>query len=156
MTENHKQKGVLERVFAVSPKGKGLLAASCIASVLGMVLSLVPYLSVYFICKYFLLGAAGKHGGIVLWTAVAGGAIIGNMVFTVLGSAGCHAVAFDALYRYRLYVMEHLGRISMGYFSTHTSGHTFVEVPFEQSSESKFIRVDVVSATNISNRVTSS
>ena len=122
MTENHKQKGVLERVFAVSPKGKGLLAASCIASVLGMVLSLAPYLSVYFICKYFLLGAAGEHGGIVLWTAVAGGAIIGNMVFTVLGSAGCHAVAFDALYRYRLYVMEHLGRISMGYFSTHTSG----------------------------------
>jgi len=122
MTENHKQKGVLERVFAVSPKGKGLLAASCIASVLGMVLSLVPYLSVYFICKYFLLGAAGEHGGIVLWTAVAGGAIIGNMVFTFLGSAGCHAVAFDALYRYRLYVMEHLGRISMGYFSTHTSG----------------------------------
>ena len=122
MTENHKQKGVLERVFAVSPKGKGLLAASCIASVLGMALSLVPYLSVYFICKYFLLGAAGEHGGIVLWTAVAGGAIIGNMVFTFLGSAGCHAVAFDALYRYRLYVMEHLGRISMGYFSTHTSG----------------------------------
>ena len=122
MTENHKQKGVLERVFAVSPKGKGLLAASCIASVLGMVLSLAPYLSVYFICKYFLLGAAGEHGGIVLWTAVAGGAIIGNMVFTFLGSAGCHAVAFDALYRYRLYVMEHLGRISMGYFSTHTSG----------------------------------
>jgi len=72
MTENHKQKGVLERVFAVSPKGKGLLAASCIASVLGMVLSLVPYLSVYFICKYFLLGAARGHGGIVLWTAVAG------------------------------------------------------------------------------------
>ena len=122
MTENHKQKGVLERVFAVSPKGKGLLAASCIASVLGMVLSLAPYLSVYFICKYFLLGAAGEHGGIVLWTAVAGGAIIGNMVFTFLGSAGCHAVAFDTLYRYRLYVMEHLGRISMGYFSTHTSG----------------------------------
>ena len=122
MTENHKQKGVLERVFAVSPKGKGLLAASCIASVLDMVMSLVPYLSVYFICKYFLLGAAGEHGGIVLWTAVAGGAIIGNMVFTFLGSAGCHAVAFDALYRYRLYVMEHLGRISMGYFSTHTSG----------------------------------
>ena len=122
MTENHKQKGVLERVFAVSPKGKGLLTASCIVSVLGMVLSLVPYLSVYFICKYFLLGAAGEHGGIVLWTAVAGGAIIGNMVFTFLGSAGCHAVAFDALYRYRLYIMEHLGCISMGYFSTHTSG----------------------------------
>ena len=122
MTENHKQKGVLERVFAVSPKGKGLLAASCIASVIGMALSLAPYLSVYFICKYFLLGAAGEHGGIVLWTAVAGGAIIGNMVFTFLGSAGCHAVAFDTLYRYRLYVMEHLGRISMGYFSTHTSG----------------------------------
>ena len=119
---NHKQKGVLERVFAVSPKGKGLLAASCFSSVLGMALSLLPYLSVYFICKYFLLGAAGEHGGIVLWTAVAGGAILGNMVFTFLGSVGCHAVAFDALYRYRLYVMEHLGRISMGYFSTHTSG----------------------------------
>ena len=117
-----KQKGVLERVFAVSPKGKGLLAASCFSSVLGMALSLLPYLSVYFICKYFLLGAAEKHSSIVLWTAVAGGAILGNMVFTFLGSVGCHAVAFDALYRYRLYVMEHLGRISMGYFSTHTSG----------------------------------
>lgn len=117
-----KQKGVLERVFAVSPKGKGLLAASCFSSVLGMALSLVPYLSVYFICKYFLLGVAEEHSSIVLWTAVAGGAILGNMVFTFLGSVGCHAVAFDTLYRYRLYVMEHLGRISMGYFSTHTSG----------------------------------
>jgi len=44
------------------------------------------------------------------------------MVFTFLGSTGCHAVAFDALHCYRLYVMEHLGHISMGYFSTHTSG----------------------------------
>ena len=59
-------------MFAISPKRKGLLAASCIASVFGMVLSLVPYLSVYFICKYFLLGVAGEHGGIVLWTAVVG------------------------------------------------------------------------------------
>jgi len=122
MTENHKQKGVLERVFAVSPKGKGLLAASCFSSVLGMALSLVPYLSVYFICKYFLLGTVEGQSSIVLWTAVAGGAILGNMVFTFLGSVGCHAVAFNSLYRYRLYVMEHLGRISMGYFSTHTSG----------------------------------
>ena len=117
-----KQKGVLERVFAVSSKGKGLLAASCLSSVVGMALSLLPHLSVYFICKYFLLGTVEEQNSIVLWTAVAGGAILGNMVFTFLGGVGCHAVAFNTLYRYRLYVMEHLGCISMGYFSTHTSG----------------------------------
>ena len=38
----------------------------------------------------------------------------------------------------------------------HTSRHTFVEVPFKQSTKSKLVRVHIVSATNISNRVASS
>lgn len=119
---NNKRKGVLSRVFNISSERKGLLIISVFASVIGMVSGVVPYLSVYFIGKHYLVNGLSDTNEIIFWVIVSAGAIVCNTVFTFLGSLGCHTVAFRILLNYRLDVMEDLGKLSMVFFSSNSSG----------------------------------
>lgn len=119
---NNKRKGVLSRVFNISSERKGLLIISVFASVIGMVSGVVPYLSVYFIGKHYLVNGLSGTNEIIFWVIVSAEAIVCNTVFTFLGSLGCHTVAFQILLNYRLHVMEHLGKLSMSFFSSNSSG----------------------------------
>lgn len=89
---NNKRKGVLSRVFNISSERKGLLIISVFASVIGMVSGVVPYLSVYFIGKHYLVNGLSDTNEIIFWVIVSAGAIVCNTVFTFLGSLGCHTV----------------------------------------------------------------
>lgn len=116
------QKGFLKQIFEKSEKGKTLLLFSCISSTLGMLCGIIPYLSVYFIGKELLITSNPSSSTIITWIIVAGISILGKMIFSFLGSTGCHYVAFQTLFQFRISVMEHLGKLSMGFFATHTSG----------------------------------
>jgi ATP-binding cassette subfamily B protein len=85
---------------------------------------MVPYLSVYFIARQLLAPAAGSEtrGTLMLWIVIAGAGILVNMLFSFVGSYGCHQVAFTLLYKFRLRVMEHIGRLPIGFFATTTTG----------------------------------
>lgn len=58
--EQKKKGGVLKRAFSIAGQGKGLLLASCVASVVGMVSGILPYLSVFFIAKQLLMPQPGS------------------------------------------------------------------------------------------------
>ncbi len=120
-----KKKGsVLSRVFEIAAQGKGTLFVSCLSSVVGMLCGILPYLSVYFISRVLLMPRAGEdvRSSLLVWAAVAGGGILCNILLTFLGSFGCHQVAFRLLYRFRIRVMEHIGRLSIGFFADNTTG----------------------------------
>lgn len=117
-----KKHSITAHIFEEAEKGKGLFVLGVLASVIGMLCNTVPYLSVYAIGKIFLTGTFGNGKAVLFWIAVAGAAIVCNLLFTFLGSLSCHKVAFTALYRYRIKLMEHLGKVPIGFFSTHTSG----------------------------------
>ena len=121
---NTKNKGsVLKRLFGIARQGKGALTVSCIFSVIGMLAGIVPYLSVYFIARELLVPASEAiQNPITMWIIVAGVGIVCNMLFSFLGSYGAHKVAFRILYNFRLRVMEHMGRLSIGYFAKNTTG----------------------------------
>ncbi|MDY2960083.1 MAG: ABC transporter ATP-binding protein [Hornefia sp.] len=119
---NKKTKGILKHIFHYSNDGKGFLIFSICLSVAGMICNVVPYVSVYFITKVFLTSADRNEGTIILWIVIAGVAILLNLIFTFFGSLGCHKMAFKTLYIYRMKLMEHLGRLSIGFFSKNTSG----------------------------------
>lgn len=119
---NKKSKGILEHIFFYSNEGKPFLIFSICLSVIGMICNVVPYLSVYVISKVFLTSKGEKKETIILWIAIAGIAILLNLIFTFFGSLGCHKMAFKTLYLYRMKLMEHLGRLSIGFFSKNTSG----------------------------------
>ena len=119
---NKKSKGILEHIFYYSNEGKAFLILSICVSVIGMVCNVVPYLSVYFISKVFLTSKGEDKETIILWIVIAGIAILLNLIFTFLGSLGCHKIAFKTLYLYRMRLMEHLGKLSIGFFSKNTTG----------------------------------
>lgn len=113
----------ISRALRIASQGRGLLVASCAASVAGQLAALVPYLSVYFIMRALLLEADADHSAeIAFWAAVAGAGIAVNMVLAFLGNLGCHVVAFRLLYGLRMRVLEHLGRLPLGFFATTTTG----------------------------------
>lgn len=118
---NKKPKGIFDHIFYHSNEGKIFLIASIFLSTLGMLCNVIPYVSVYFISKIFLTAGENK-AGVFFWIVIAGCAILLNLIFSFLGGLGCHKVAFKILYRYRIKLMEHLGKLPLGFFSKNTSG----------------------------------
>lgn len=116
-----KSEGIFEHVFYHSDNSKIFYIFSLCLSVIGMICNIIPYLSVYFISKIFLTSGDNKEA-IVFWIIIAGVTIFFNLVFSFFGSLGCHKIAFKTLYTYRIKLMEHLGKLPMGFFSKNTSG----------------------------------
>lgn len=117
----NKSKGILDNIFHYSSEGKSFLVFSICLSVIGMICNVIPYISVYFISKAFLISGGNKKT-ILFWIIVAGIAIFLNLIFTFIGGLGCHKIAFKTLYLYRIKIMEHLGKLPLGFFSKNTSG----------------------------------
>ncbi|MFT3983067.1 MAG: ABC transporter ATP-binding protein [Lachnospiraceae bacterium] len=122
--EKNKKGGVLKRIFQISAQSKGPYIASCLSAAAGMLLGVVPYLSVYFIARQLLLGKeeSRTQGVLIFWIIVAGISILCHMLLSYLGSYGCHKAAFQLLYQFRIRVMEHVGRVPVGFFSRNTTG----------------------------------
>lgn len=116
-----KQIGILDHIFHYSSENKIFLVFSICLSVAGMICNVIPYVSVYFISKTFLISEGNKET-ILFWIMVAGIAILLNLIFTFIGGLGCHKIAFKTLYIYRIKIMEHLGKLPLGFFSKNTSG----------------------------------
>lgn len=122
--EKSKKAGVLGRTFEIAAQGKGAYIASCLSAAVGRLSGVVPYLSVYFIARQLLLPEEGSdtRSVLIFWIIVAGVSVLCNMLFSYLGSYGCHKAAFKLLYRFRIRVMEHLGKVPVGYFAKNTTG----------------------------------
>lgn len=119
----NKTKPVLSRLFDIAAQGRGKLISSCTLMSLGTLSGMVPYLSVYHIARLLLVSEIGNsRSGILLWSIIAVVSIVLNMILSFFGSFGAHKVAFRVLYGIRIRVMEHMGRLPMGFFTEHSTG----------------------------------
>lgn len=122
------KKNVILRVFRTAhcPPGKYFFGVTC--SALSVLLSGVPFYTVYRIIRLFLLasldGAAAPNHEIWMWAAVTIGSIVLGIVLSVIGSFSCHACAFNALYDLRMRLLDHMGRLNLGFYTGGQSGAT--------------------------------
>lgn len=116
------KKPVLSRLFDLAARGKGQVILGCTLLTLGTISSMVPYLSVYHIAKALLLKQANASGEIIFWSVLAAASVLLNAFLSFFGSYTAHKVAFKILYGIRIRVMDHMGRLPMGFFSNHTTG----------------------------------
>lgn len=122
------KKNVILRVFRTAhcPPGKHFFGVTC--SALSVLLSGVPFYTVYRIIRLFLLasldGAAAPTREIWMWAAVTIGSIVLGIVLSVIGSFSCHACAFNALYDLRMRLLDHMGRLNLGFYTGGQSGAT--------------------------------
>ncbi len=119
-----KRGSAIDRVFKIAKHNKTMLNAAVFSSVLGYACNILPFVSVFFIAREFLMPSYGNTTieTVVLWIIVAGIAILIGMVFSFFGSYGCHYVAFKQLNSFKLKVMDHLGNLSLHYFNKKTTG----------------------------------
>lgn len=122
------KKNIILRVFRTthcSPE-KYIFGVTC--SALSVLLSGVPFYTVYRIVRLFLLasleGTAVPSGEIWMWAAVTIGSIALGIVLSVIGSFSCHACAFNALYDLRMRILDHMGRLNLGFYTGGQSGAT--------------------------------
>lgn len=122
------KRNVILRVFRTAhcPPGKYFFGVTC--SALSVLLSGVPFYTVYRIIRLFLLasldGAAAPTREIWMWAAVTIGSIVLGIVLSVIGSFSCHACAFNALYDLRMRLLDHMGRLNLGFYTGGQSGAT--------------------------------
>lgn len=124
-----KEKGsVILRVFRTArcDPGKYVFGVSC--SALSILLTAVPFYAAYRIIRLFLTasseGASAPSSEAWLWIAITAGAIALGIVLSIIGSFTCHACSFNALYELRMRILDHMGNLSLGFYTEGRSGET--------------------------------
>jgi len=121
MSKTKKQKSGISRLLEIAGRRKILLITSGILSVIHVMLSMVPYVVIYYIIDILLnkqaVGAAINQ--YLLWAFVA---VASSFVFMYVSGVVSHVAAFNILYELRCKIADKLGKLPMGYVGTRSSG----------------------------------
>ncbi|EOH76811.1 ABC transporter ATP-binding protein [Enterococcus malodoratus] len=102
-------------------KKKGLLTVSGILATISTMVQFIPFYCIYKIIELLMIGDYSA-GGLIHWSLVSMGSVLAGVVL-LYGSSMCsHVAAFDILYEIRMDILQHLSKVSMGYFTQKSSG----------------------------------
>jgi ATP-binding cassette subfamily B protein len=126
MNQTKSRKTGMARLWELASVKKGLVASSCVLSVLSVVISFTPFVAVYYIIRELVahfadLGAADAARMIRLgWLAGggAGAAILLNF-FALMCS---HIAAFSTLYELKLEFARRIASLPLGFHSENSTG----------------------------------
>ena len=111
----------MKRLLQIAGQRKSLLLASCTLAVIHSVLSLVPYVLVFYIIKE-LTQSQPNFTTIQQYVVYAIVMVIVSMVAFLLSGILSHIAAFNILYGLRKTITEKVGILPMGYLSHRNSG----------------------------------
>lgn len=121
MTTKNKQKSGIARLLEIAGQRKGLLIVSGILSAIHVVLSMIPYILIYYIVDGLL---GNQVSGIdintyLIWAFVA---VAFSFVLMYASGTASHIAAFNILYELRCKIASKLGKLPMGYIGDRSSG----------------------------------
>ena len=116
-----KEKSGITRLLEISGRRKGLLVVSGITALLHAVLSMVPYILIFYIMKELLSGQVDSPNieNYLTWAFVA---VALSFVLMYVSGMASHIAAFNILYELRCKIAEKIGKLPMGYVSNRSSG----------------------------------
>lgn len=124
--EKSKKKEGLSRLFEIAGQRKGLLILASLLSAVSAVCMLVPYWAVYEILKQLLshgVNPAVSDGTCMMrWGWIAFGGLVGGLVLLYAALMSSHVAAFRILYRLRVRLSEHIGKLPLGYLNNTSMG----------------------------------
>jgi ATP-binding cassette subfamily B protein len=121
MDNRNKKKSGLARLLELSGQSKGLLIASSILATIHALLTMAPYILVFYILTELLNGRMSSPD-IDTWLIWAFAAIITSIIMLYCSGMASHIAAFNILYGLRCKITEKLGRLPMGYLANRSSG----------------------------------
>lgn len=101
-----------------------IIGVAC--SSVSILLSGVPFYTIYQIVRIFLEASLNNTAVDVsaawLWAGITLASIVVGIVLSIIGSFICHSCAFHALYGLRMRILNHMGRLNLGFFTGGQSG----------------------------------
>lgn len=120
------KKNAVFRVFHTARCSMARYIAGVACSAVSIVLSGVPFYAIYRIVRIFLEaslnGITADTAQIWFWAGVTLASIGVGIALSVIGSFICHSCAFHALYDLRMRILDHMGRLNLGFFTGGRSG----------------------------------
>ncbi|MCH1981695.1 ABC transporter ATP-binding protein/permease [Ruminococcus sp. OA3] len=119
-------KNAVFRVFHTARCGSARYVLGVACSSVSVLLSGVPYYAVYRIVKIFLEaslnGMEADLSTVWLWAGIILISITVGIALSIIGSFVCHACAFHALYGLRMRILNHMGKLNLGFFTGGQAG----------------------------------
>lgn len=124
--KSKKKKQSLARLFEIAGQKKGLLFVSGIFSALSAVCMLVPFVSVYQILGELLKNAGNISNAnsdfMIKWAWIALGGLIAGLALIYIAIMFSHVAAFRILYGIRMSLAKHIGKLSLGFLNSTSTG----------------------------------
>ena len=120
------KKNAVFRVFRTARCNTRNYILGVFCSSISILLSGVPFYTAYRMIRIFLSASLNAESvnteTVWLWAGITVGSIVLGIMFSIMGSFICHACAFDALYDLRIRILEHMGRLNLGFYTGGRSG----------------------------------
>lgn len=120
------KKNVVLRVFQTARCSSARYIIGVACSSVSILLSGVPFYTIYQIVRIFLEASLNNTAVDVsaawLWAGITLASIAVGIVLSIIGSFVCHSCAFHALYDLRMRILNHMGRLNLGFFTGGQSG----------------------------------
>ncbi len=120
MAQSERKNGIA-RLLEIAGRRKGLLIGSALLAVIHALLSLVPYILVFYILRELTLETVdfALTRSYILYAVLA--AVI-SMGFFFLSGILSHIAAFNILFELRKFIADKVGKLPMGYLNNRNSG----------------------------------
>ena len=120
------KKNAVLRVFQTAQCSSARYIIGVACSSVSILLSGVPFYTIYQIVRIFLEASLNNTAVDVsaawLWAGITLASIAVGIVLSIIGSFICHSCAFHALYGLRMRILNHMGRLNLGFFTGGQSG----------------------------------
>ena len=120
------KKNAVLRVFQTAQCSSARYIIGVACSSVSILLSGVPFYTIYQIVRIFLEASLNNTAVDVsaawLWAGITLASIVVGIVLSIIGSFICHSCAFHALYGLRMRILNHMGRLNLGFFTGGQSG----------------------------------
>ena len=120
------KKNAVLRVFQTARCSSARYIIGVACSSVSILLSGVPFYTIYQIVRIFLEASLNNTAVDVsaawLWAGITLASIAVGIVLSIIGSFVCHSCAFHALYGLRMRILNHMGRLNLGFFTGGQSG----------------------------------
>ena len=120
------KKNAVLRVFQAAQCGSARYIIGAACSSVSILLPGVPFYTTYRIVRIFLEASlkdkAADISAAWFWAGITLADIAIGIVLSIIGSFVCHSCAFHALYDLRMRILDHMGRLNLGFFTGGQSG----------------------------------
>ena len=123
----------------IKDKKTHLIVCVALAS-LSSLLLIVPFALIFKIVEYYLqAGLKASPEPVITWLGLAFMALVLRYALTVSSFVFSHIAAFDLLYRIRVKITRHIGRLPMGFWEKNSSGKVLKIVQEDVESIESFV-----------------